>query len=86
MALLMQLTAKPEVLRVSPTHKAEMLNAVASAVVQSAAMTETQPLDAGLDGKGEVIQVRCSEVAVCIFKPVRGMHTQKGSCGNPSPR
>ena len=58
MALLMQLAVKPEVLRVSPTHKAKLLNSVASAVVQSATTTETPLLDAGLDGKDEVIQVR----------------------------
>ena len=58
MALLMQLAAKPEVLRVSPIYKEKMLNAVASAVVQSATRTKTPLLDAGLDGQGEVIQVR----------------------------
>ena len=58
MALLMQLAAKPEVLRVSPIHKAVSNAAVASAVVQSAKLTETPLLDAGLDGRGEVIQAR----------------------------
>ena len=58
MAFLMQLAVKPEVLRVSPTHKAKLLNSAASAVVQSATTTETPLLDVGLDGKDEVIQVR----------------------------
>ena len=59
MVLLMQLADKPEVLRVSPTHKGKLLNSAASAVVQSATTTDTPLLDAGLDGQGEVIQVRC---------------------------
>lgn len=58
MGLLLQLAAKPEVLRVSPVHKASTLNSVANAVVQSATTTETPLLDAGLDGTGEVIQVK----------------------------
>lgn len=58
MSLLAQLAAKPEVLRVSPLHRAQQHNAVASAVVQSATSTETPLLDAGLDGMGEVIQAR----------------------------
>ena len=59
MALLMLLSVKPEVLRISPTHIAEELASVANAVVQSATTTRTPLFDAGLDGQGEVIQVRC---------------------------
>ena len=57
MALLMQLTVKPEVLRVSPKYRAKLLNSMTNAVVQSATTAETPLTDAGLDGKGEVIQV-----------------------------
>ena len=72
MALLMQLAVKPEVLRVSPVLKAKMLNAVANAVVQSATTTKTPLLDAGLDGTGEVIQVRRLRRERCARrKPVR---------------
>lgn len=61
MGLLSQLAAKPEVLRVSPHQRAQELNSVANAVVQSATKTETPLLDAGLDGTGEVIQARSLE-------------------------
>lgn len=57
MGLLSQLAAKPEVLRISPLHRAKQLNAVASAIAQSANTTERPLLDAGLNGTGEVIQV-----------------------------
>lgn len=56
MGLLSQLAAKPEVLRVSPLHRAQQHGLVANAVVQSATTTEMPLLDAGLDGSGEVIQ------------------------------
>lgn len=57
MSLLSQLAVKSEVLRVSPLHSAELLNAVGNPVVQSATTTDTPLLDAGLDGTGEVLQV-----------------------------
>lgn len=60
MGLLSQLAAKSEVLRVSPLHSAELLNAVGNSIVQSATITDTPLLDAGLDGTGEVIQVERS--------------------------
>ena len=58
MILLMQLADKAEVLRVSPIHKEKLQNYLSNAVVQSATQTSTPLLDAGLDGEGEVIQVR----------------------------
>lgn len=58
MGLLSLLAAKPEVLRISPLHRVIPMNAVSRAVVQSATLTDTPLLDAGLDGTGEVIQVR----------------------------
>lgn len=59
MGLLAHLSCKPEVLRVAPLHGARLFNAVASAIVQSGNITETPLLDAGLNGTGQVIQVRC---------------------------
>lgn len=59
MALLSQLAARPEVLRVAPLSKSRLLNDIASAIVQSATITETPLHDAGLDGTGEVIQAKC---------------------------
>lgn len=58
MGLLSQLAAKPEVLRVAPLLSAQHHNAVANAIVQSSTITQTPLQDAGLDGTGEVIQVR----------------------------
>ena len=57
MGLLSQLAAKPEVLRVTPLQKSELLNAVGSAVVQSATPSSTPFEGTGLNGSGEVIQV-----------------------------
>lgn len=57
MGLVSYLADRPEVLRVSPFHQAETLNAVARAVVQSATINLTPLSDAGLDGTGEVVQV-----------------------------
>ncbi|CAM9895106.1 unnamed protein product [Pylaiella littoralis] len=57
MSLLLQLAAKSEVLRVSPLHSAKLLNAVASAITEGGDTSKRPLLDAGLDGRGEVIQV-----------------------------
>lgn len=58
MALLSFLASRPEVLRVSPARAMKLLNAAAYHNVQSATLTESPLTDAGLDGTGEVIQVR----------------------------
>ena len=57
MGLVSYLASRPQVFRVAPFHKAKLLNAVASAISQSATITDTPLTDAGLDGSGEVIQV-----------------------------
>lgn len=63
MSLVSYLASMPEVLRVSPLHQSKILNAVASSVVQAGTIDTTQkPLTAaGLDGTGEVIQVKGPE-------------------------
>ena len=48
----------PEVQRVSPFHESRILNAVAGAIVQSGNDIDRPLTDAGLDGTGEVIQVK----------------------------
>lgn len=58
MGLVSHLAAKSEVLHVGPLHHVKPMNAVASAIVQSGTITETPLSEAGLDGSGEVIQVR----------------------------
>ncbi|CAN0227366.1 unnamed protein product [Scytosiphon promiscuus] len=80
MGLLSQLAAKPEVLRVSPLHVASTLNAVGSAVVQSATITETPLLDAGLDGTGEVIQIVDTglDETSCFFADDDGRQVEHG--------
>ena len=82
MALLVQLADKPEVLRVSPILKVKLLNAVGSAVVQSATTTKTPLHDAGLDGQGEVIQV--SGVRRCLTEVF--FKKQLGACSMCTPR
>lgn len=57
MGFVSHLAAKPEVLHVEPLHHMKQLNAVASAIVQSATVTDTSLVEEGLDGSGEVIQV-----------------------------
>ncbi len=59
MGLVSYLASRPQVFRVAPFHKTKLLNAVASAITQSATITDTPLADAGLDGSGEVIQVTC---------------------------
>lgn len=77
MGLLSQLASRPEVLHVEPLPKAEVHNAVAGAIVQSATVTGTPLHDAGLDGTGEVIQVqggggslvlRCGNIVLCFHR------------------
>lgn len=68
MGLMSGLAAAPEVQRISPFHVAELKNAVAGAVVQSGTISDKPLSDAGLDGTGEIIQVR--EIpghSCCIF-------------------
>lgn len=66
MGLLVQLAAKPEVLRVSPVHRASPLSFQGqhSSGEESHHDRDTSLVDAGLDGAGEVIQVSC--VCVCV--------------------
>lgn len=58
MGFISHLASKPEVLRLTPLHRAKPLSAVAGAIVQGTTVTESPLTDAGLDGEGEVIQVR----------------------------
>ena len=58
MGLVSFLASRPEVLRVAPRHKMRLLNAAARANIQTATVTSTPLTDAGLDGTGEVIQVK----------------------------
>ena len=58
MGLVSFLASRPEVLRVAPKHKRRLLNAAARANIQTATVTSTPLTDAGLDGTGEVIQVK----------------------------
>ena len=58
MGLVSYLAGLPEVQRVSPFHEARILNAVAGAIVQSGNDVDRPLTEAGLNGTGEVIQVR----------------------------
>ena len=58
MGLVSFLSSRVEVLRVSPRHGASLLNAVARPMIQSATLTESPLTAAGLDGTGQVVQVR----------------------------
>lgn len=58
MGLVSFLSSRLEVLRVSPRHAIGLLNAVARTIIQSATLTEAPLTAAGLDGTGEIIQVR----------------------------
>ena len=58
MGLVSFLASRPEVLRVAPRHETRLLNAAARANIQTATVTSTPLTDAGLDGTGEVIQVK----------------------------
>lgn len=63
MGLVSFLASRPEVARVSALPRAELANAVAGAIVQGASATSTPLWDRGVDGSGEVVQVRASEQA-----------------------
>lgn len=58
MGLVSHLAAVPEVQRISPLHASELKNAVAGSIVQSGTVADRPLTEAGLDGTGEVIQVR----------------------------
>ena len=58
MGLVSFLAGRLEVLRVSSRHTHGLLNSAARANIQSATTTDTPLTDAGLDGTGQVIQVR----------------------------
>lgn len=58
MGLVSYLATVPEVQRISPLHASELKNAVAGAIVQSGNADDRPLTEAGLDGTGEVIQVR----------------------------
>ena len=60
MGLVSFLSGRAEVLRVEPRLKTRLLNAAARSMIQSATLTEEPLTAAGLDGTGEVIQVRRS--------------------------
>lgn len=62
MSLVSVLASMPGVSRVTPFHEAGVLNAVAASIIQAGSTNTSQtPLRAaGLDGTGEVIQVRLS--------------------------
>lgn len=74
MSLVSCLASAPEVLRVTPLHKEKMMNAVASSIVQAGSIdVSDKPLTAaGLDGSGEVIQVKLL---------LRCMHNRGGGGG-----
>ena len=58
MGLLSHFASKNEVLHLAPHFQTKLTNAVAGAVVESASETYRPLQEAGLDGTGEVIQVR----------------------------
>lgn len=58
MGLVSFLAGRPEVLRVAPKHRMRFHNAAARANIQSANVTLTPLTDAGLNGTGEVVQVK----------------------------
>lgn len=60
MGLLSVLASRPEVVRISATPKTRLLNASARGTIQTGVATDTPLTDAGLDGTGQVIQVRRS--------------------------
>ena len=58
MGFVAALASKAEVVRVSAVQRPKLMNAVAKSIVQTAKSTGTPLHDAGLNGTGEVIQVR----------------------------
>lgn len=71
MGLVSYLAGRLDVLRVSPRHAERLLNAVARSIIQSATVTDTALTDAGLDGTGEVIQVRRARITLPGSAPSR---------------
>ena len=69
MGLVSFLSGLPEVQRVSPFHETRIMNAVAGAIVQSGNGADRPLTKAGLDGTGEVIQVRLQSyvVVLCVL-------------------
>lgn len=73
MGLVSYLSGLPEVQRVSPFHESRIMNAVAGAIVQSGNNVDRPLTEAGLDGTGEVIQVRfvfCLRISCYLFSEV----------------
>lgn len=70
MGLVSFLSSRTEVLRVSSRHATSRLNAVARAMIQTATFTETPLTDAGLDGTGQVVQVRVFGATTDLARPV----------------
>lgn len=69
MGLVSFLAGRTEVLRVAPRHAKRLYNAAARAIIQSATLTQTPLTAAGLDGTGEIIQVRrtcCRDIEAWI--------------------
>lgn len=72
MGLVSFLAGRAEVLRVAPRHAKRLYNAAARAIIQSATLTKAPLTAAGLDGTGEIIQVRLT----CYRDPLNfGVHT-----------
>lgn len=69
MGLVSFLSSRVEVLRVSPRHTTRPLNAVARTIIQSATLTEAPLTAAGLDGTGQIIQVRFRERTLAYLGP-----------------
>lgn len=58
MGLVSFLAAQPQVARISALPRAELSNAVAGRIVQGASATTSPVWDLGVDGSGQVVQVR----------------------------
>ncbi|CAM9317023.1 unnamed protein product [Discosporangium mesarthrocarpum] len=86
MTLLSYLASRPEVVRISSQQKMKVLNAVATAVVESATITNKPITQAGLDGAGEIIQASrgCTIVDTgldetsCFFADEDGVEVEHG--------
>lgn len=63
MGLVSFVASRSEVLRISTKNKKRLLNAAARAIIQTATTSDTPLTDAGLDGTGEVIQVRLMAIS-----------------------
>ncbi|CAM9309050.1 unnamed protein product [Choristocarpus tenellus] len=79
MTLISYLSSRPEVMLVTPEIEKRTLNAVATAITQSATITNKPLTLAGLDGTGEVIQVRwCIDETSCFFANGDGTEIEYG--------